>query len=93
MLCWLIAVDANGVQARSWNGKVSFACEGAAEFLCCDNGDHYTDELFTSDMSSKNAKNGFILAVFRVGMSPEDAKITISPEGLAGVEKVVHVAK
>ena len=85
------AVDAEGVPVRAWNGRVAFACAGAAEFLCCDNGDHSTDELFTRDVTAKNAKDGFILAVFRTGRTGGEAKITVSPEGLEPVTKTVTV--
>ena len=64
---------------------------GAAEFLCCDNGDHYTDELFTRDVTAKNAKDGFILAVFRTRHTGGEAKITVSSEGLEPVTQIVIV--
>ena len=86
------AIDKNGVQVRGYKGKVAFACDGAAKFLACDNGDHYTDELFTSDITAKNAKDGFILAAFRTGTVPGKAKLTIRPEGLPEVVKVVEVS-
>ena len=79
------AVDENGAQVRSWQKNVKFSCAGAAKFLCCDNGDHYTDELFTEDVTAKDAKDGFILAVFRCGGEPGEAVITISPDGLPEV--------
>ena len=65
---------------------------GAAEFLCCDNGDHSTDELFTRDVTAKNAKDGFILAVFRTGRTGGEATITVRPEGLAPVAQTVVVS-
>lgn len=85
------AVDANGTQVRSWNGKVSFSCEGAAKFLACDNGDHYTDELFTPNIAAKNAKDGFILGVFRCGNEHGRATLRIDAEGLPPVERIVEV--
>lgn len=84
-------VDANGTHVRRAKNRVSFSCEGAAKFLACDTGDHYTDELFTSDITAKNAKDGFILAVFRTGTVPGEAKITITPEGLPPVGLKVSV--
>lgn len=86
-------VDANGTQVRRARNKVSFSCEGAAKFLACDNGDHYTDELFTSDITAKNAKDGFILAAFRTRTIPGEAKITIRPEGLPVVSLTVPVGR
>ena len=85
------AVDKDGNQVCSWNEKVSFSCEGAAKFLACDNGDHYTDELFTSDITAKNAKDGFILGVFRCGKNPGLAKLSIVAEGLPPVELPVEI--
>ena len=85
------AVDANGIRVRSWNGKVAFSCEGAASFLCCDNGDHCTDELFTSDITAKNAKDGFILAVFRTASAPGDATLTVSTDSLPAVTRAISV--
>ena len=87
------AVDANGVQVPSATNRVAFACAGAAKFLACDNGDHYTDELFTSDIAAKNMKSGFILAAFRVGTVPGDATITITPDGLPPVVKAIRVGQ
>ena len=77
------AVDKDGVRVRTYDGKVSFACTGAATFLACDNGDHYTDELFTSNINEKRTKDGFILGVMRCGTKPGEAKITIKAEGFA----------
>ena len=85
------AVDVSGTQVRRAKNRVSFSCEGAAKFLACDNGDHFTDELFTSDITAKNMKNGFILAVFRTGTVPGEAKITIKSEGLPELVKTVSV--
>ena len=85
------AVDANGTVVPSATNRVSFAAEGALAFYACDNGDHYTDELFTSDIAAKNMKNGFILAAFRAGVEPGEATITVASEGLPPVEKKVSV--
>lgn len=85
------AVDSNGVRVRKWQDKVSFSCQGAASFLCCDNDDHYTNELFTSDITAKAAKDGFILAVFRAGATPGEATITVSPDSLPAVTLSVPV--
>ena len=79
------AVDASGTQVRSWQKRVEFSCSGAAKFLACDNGDHYTDELFTRDVTAKDAKDGFILAVFRCSTEPGEVTITVTPEGLPPV--------
>ena len=86
------AVDKNGTQVRSWSRKVTFKCTGAAQFLCCDNGDHYTDELFTPEIDSKNMKDGFILAVFRTGTAAGTAEIEIIPDGLDAVTKSIKVS-
>ena len=85
------AVDANGTTVPSAKNRVAFAAEGAASFYACDNGDHYTDELFTPEVNAKGLKNGFILAVFRAGTAPGDAKLTFAAEGLPTVEKTVFV--
>lgn len=81
----------SGVTVRAWNGRVAFDCVGAAEFLCCDNGDHSADELFTRDITAKNAKDGFVLAVSRTGHTGGEAKITVRAEGLEPVTQTVVV--
>ena len=85
------AVDKRGNQVRGYTGKVAFESEGAARFLGCDNGDHYTDELFTSEVAAKEAKGGFILGVFRTGRAGGEAKIRIKPDGLPEVIKTAIV--
>ena len=40
---------------------------------------------------AKNLKNGFILAAFRAGTTPGEAKITISAEGLPTEEKTLSL--
>ena len=87
------AVDANGVQVLSATNRVAFSCTGAARFLACDNGDHYTGELFTSDITAKNMKRGFILAAFRTGTVPGEATITITPEGLPEARRTIKVGE
>lgn len=82
-----------GMLVPSATNRVAFVCAGAAKFLACDNGDHYTDELFTRDIAAKNMKGGFILAAFRVGIVPGDATITVTPEGLPSVSKTVRVGQ
>ena len=84
------AVDRAGTQVRSATNRVTFACEGAAAFLACDNGDPFTDELFLPEVNAKSLRNGFILAVFRTGRKPGTATITITPEGLPPVTKVIE---
>lgn len=85
------AVDAAGRRVRAATNKVAFVCTGAARFLACDNGDHYTDEGFTPADNAKCLKDGFMLAVFRAGKVPGVATVTITPEGLPAqtVELVV----
>lgn len=85
------AVDGAGTVVRSARNRVSFACEGAAAFFACDNGDQATDELFLPEINSKNLRNGFILAAFRTGREPGTAKITVAAEGLPSVTKTVAV--
>ncbi len=85
------AVDSNGTQVRDWEKKVTFSCEGAAKFLACDNADHYTDELFTSEVTAKTAKDGFIMAIFRTLYKPGTAKITATPEGLSAASCTIEV--
>ena len=87
------AVDANGVQVLSATNRVAFSCTGAARFLACDNGDHYTGELFTSDITAQNMKRGFILAAFRTGTVPGEATITITPEGLPEARRTIKVGE
>ena len=87
------AVDANGVQVLSATNRVAFSCTGAARFLACDNGDHYTGELFMSDTTAKNMKRGFILAAFRTGTVLGEATITITPEDLPEARRTIKVGE
>ncbi|MDL2242086.1 DUF4982 domain-containing protein, partial [Bacteroidales bacterium OttesenSCG-928-L03] len=70
------AVDAKGRLAPTDTTAVSVQVEGAANFLAMDNGDHYTDELFTSDITTKQLYNGKMQVILR-SKKGEEGKVTV----------------
>lgn len=60
------AVDAKGRRVVSDNEHdVTVEVSGAAQLYAIDNGDHYTDELFTSDIRSKKLHDGTLQIILR----------------------------
>ncbi len=74
------AVDSKGRTVLADTSKITLQFEGPASLVALDNGDHYTDELFTSDIVSKRLYNGTLQVILR------------SRRNMAGTVKVKAVA-
>ncbi len=57
------AVDNKGRVVPDTKDEVTFKVSGAARLIAVDNGDHFTDELFTGN--TKKLHKGFIMAILR----------------------------
>ena len=79
------AVDSKGRVVPDTKGEVTFEISGAAKLIAVDNGDHFTDELFTGN--TKKLHKGFVMAILRSNRSVGEVKVKISSKGLRGVEK------
>lgn len=87
------AVDKEGRENLSVSGKVEFSCEGAGVFFACDNGDHYTDELFTSDITAKDFHRGTIQGIFRTSRTPGTLTLRATSPNLAPATAQVQIGK
>ncbi len=59
------AVDSKGRTVAADSSLVSITVDGAATLYALDDGDHYTDELFTSDVTAKRLYDGTLQVVLR----------------------------
>lgn len=76
------AVDAKGRRVYDATGDVTVKVEGAASLFALDNGDHYTDLLFTSDINCKPLYRGFCQAILRLDAAPGKITVTATCPGL-----------
>lgn len=74
------AVDNKGRVVPDTKDEVTFKVSGAARLIAVDNGDHFTDELFTGN--TKKLHKGFIMAILRSDRSGGEVVITASSKGL-----------
>lgn len=82
------AVDNKGRVVPDTKDEVTFKVSGAARLIAVDNGDHFTDELFTEN--TKKLHKGFIMAILRSDRSGGEVVITASFKGLKdAVKKLV----
>ena len=82
------AVDNKGRVVPDTKDEVTFKVSGAARLIAVDNGDHFTDELFTGN--TKKLHIGFIMAILRSDRSGGEVVITASSKGLKdAVKKLV----
>lgn len=82
------AVDNKGRVVPDTKDEVTFKVSGAARLIAVDNGDHFTDELFTEN--TKKLHKGFIMAILRSDRSGGEVVITASSKGLKdAVKKLV----
>ena len=82
------AVDNKGRVVLDTKDGVTFKVSGAARLIAVDNGDHFTDELFTGN--TKKLHKGFIMAILRSDRSGGEVVITASSKGLKdAVKKLV----
>lgn len=81
------AVDSKGRVVPTTEGEVTFEVSGEAKLIAVDNGDHYTDELFSGN--TKKLHKGFVMAILRSNQTGGDVKIKASCKGLKSVVKTV----
>ena len=79
------AVDNKGRVVPDTKDEVTFKVSGAARLSAVDNGDHFTDELFTGN--TKKLHKGFIMAILRSDRSGGEVVITASSKGLKDTVK------
>lgn len=79
------AVDNKGRVVPDTKDEVTFKVLGAARLIAVDNGDHFTDELFTGN--TKKLHKGFIMAILRSDRSGGEVVITASSKGLKDAVK------
>ena len=79
------AVDNKGRVVPDTKDEVTFKVSGAARLIAVDNGDHFTDELFTGN--TKKLHKGFIMAILRSDRSGGEVVITASSKGLKDTVK------
>lgn len=81
-------VDNKGRVVPDTKDEVTFKVSGAARLIAVDNGDHFTDELFTGN--TKKLHKGCIMAILRSDRSGGEVVITASSKGLKdAVKKLV----
>jgi len=78
------AVDAKGRRVYDATGDVSFQVSGAATLYAVDNADHYTDLLFTSDITTKPLRTGFMQCILRSTRQPGIVTLNVTCPGLKG---------
>lgn len=81
------AVDSKGRVVPTTEGELTFEVSGEAKLIAVDNGDHYTDELFSGN--TKKLHKGFVMAILRSNQTGGDVKIKASCKGLKSVVKTV----
>lgn len=70
------AVDSKGHKVPTAEGEVTFNLTGNASIRAVDNGDHYTEDLFTGNKVKLH--NGFAMAILRAGK--EKGKVSLAVE-------------
>lgn len=81
------AVDSKGRVVPTTEGEVTFEVSGEAKLIAVDNGDHYTDELFSGN--TKKLHKGFVMAILRSNQTGGEVKIKASCKGLKSTVKKV----
>ena len=79
------AVDARGREVPTKEGLVRFSCQGAARIHCMDDGDNFTDKIYTQG-NEIQMKKGFCMAILRsYDMGVSSVLFTASMDGLRPV--------
>lgn len=78
------AVDSRGRVVPTIEGEVTFEVSGAAKLIAVDNGNHYTNELFSGNKILMH--NGFAMAILRSGQVAGKVYMKASTTGLRCVE-------
>lgn len=79
------AVDSKGRVVPDTKGEVTFDISGEAKLIAVDNGDHFTDELFSGN--KKQLHKGFVMGILRSNQTGGEVKIKVSAKGLKGAVK------
>jgi len=82
------AVDNKGRVVPTVEGEVVFDISGAARLIAVDNGDHYTDKIF-SENNRITLHNGFGMAILRSNQISGEVHITASVSGLRRANKKI----
>lgn len=80
------AVDSKGHIVETAKGEVVFDVSGAAKLIAVDNGDHYTDKIF-SEGNQIALHNGFAMAIIRSSQTAGEVWIKASMDQLKSVQK------
>lgn len=83
------AVDNNGRVVPDMKGDVLFEVSGTAKLLAVDNGNHYTDEVFTRNQIKWH--NGFAMAILRSTTEPGQIQLTVKSDGLKSANVRLNV--
>lgn len=84
------AIDSKGNIVPTATGEISLDVSGEAKLIALDNGDHYTNELFSGSKRSLN--RGFAMAVLRSNRAGGKVTVKASLQGLKSA-KVTFVTK
>lgn len=79
------AVDSKGRVVPTVEGEVTFDVSGAAKLIAVDNGDHYTDLVFSAE-NKVTFHNGFALAILRSEKTAGEVVIKATAAGLKKAE-------
>ncbi len=79
------AVDSKGRIVPTAEEEVIFDVSGAAKIIAVDNGDHYTDELFSGNR--RKLHQGFVMAILRSDRRTGEVKIKASIDSVKSVER------
>lgn len=80
------AIDGKGRVVPTAKGTVTFDVSGAASLRATDNGDHYTDHIF-SEGNQVTLYNGFAMAILRSGQTIGKVTVKASADGMKKAEK------
>jgi len=84
------AIDSKGNIVPTATGEISLDVSGEAKLIALDNGDHYTNELFSGSKRSLN--RGFAMAMLRSNRAGGKVTVKASLQGLKSA-KVTFVTK
>lgn len=82
----IYAVDSKGRKVPDVETEVTFDLSGAAKLIAVDNGDHFTDKIF-SEGNSIMLHNGFAMAILRSERTSGEVEIKASANGLKAVRQ------
>lgn len=82
------AVDSKGRKVPTAEGEVTFDVSGAAKIIAVDNGDNYTDALFSGNRVKLH--NGFALVILRAEQQPGKVMLTAQTEELKQAKLTIN---